>query len=174
MRVLVTKMKSFGILKLQFIIGAIIMVLAAIVLPVSILVVDATLFAEPMLVGVVLAGMLFFSAVGFFGFIRPYILYNKLPEVELESDGEFLYIHANKEAKIALSELEEAYIHFELPYLYHKEFLRALVVHMISEEYGDIYLDLGSFGSYRMRFVSQVAKSADALTQFLGEVLNKE
>ncbi|MBO5907671.1 MAG: hypothetical protein J6Q85_05950 [Clostridia bacterium] len=169
MRVLVRKMKSFGILKLQFILGAIIMAAAAIVMPLSILLVDATLFAEPALVGVVIVGVLFFCTVGYFGFVRPYILYCKLPDVELETDGEFLYIHTTKEAKVPISEIAEAYIHFELPYLYHKEFIRAFVVHLFSEEYGDIYLDLGDFGSYRMRFVSRVEQTANELTQFISD-----
>ena len=72
MQVLVKKMRKFGILRVQMIIGAIVMVVAMIVLPVSIILADPSLMLNPYVLGVVLGGMLMFGLFAYFLFIRLY------------------------------------------------------------------------------------------------------
>jgi hypothetical protein len=119
MRILVRKMKTMGLLKVHLVLGAVIMALAMIGLPIGILFIDATLFTEPMALAIIAGGMLFFGSVGYFIFVRPYFLYQKTPAVQVEADDEFLYIHSKKEAKIPLSEIEEITVYPDLPFIYH-------------------------------------------------------
>ena len=174
MKTLVKKMNSFRVLKVQFIIGAIIMVLAMVVPPVAILMFDASLFLNPYVLGVVLIGMLMFGLYAYFLFIRPYLLYPKLPEVMVEADGEYLYIHGKKEAKIPLADLDGTSTFVHLPFLFSSEFAAIFVTYMLSEKYGDIDLDIPGYGSYKLRFVSNVQETADKLIAFINEELNKD
>jgi hypothetical protein len=174
MKTLVKKMNSFGILKVQSIVGAIVMVIAMIALPVGIIVGDPSLILNPFVLGVVLVGMLMFASFAWFAFIRPYFLYRKAPEVLAETDGEYLYIHGKKQAKIPLSELEGSSTFVHYPFLYSNEFIATLVTHFLSEKYGDLDLDVPGYGSYKLRFVSNVKKTADELIAFINEELNKE
>ena len=170
MRVLIRKMKGLGLLKLELVIGALIMAAAMIGLPAGIMSIDIALMANPYVVGVVFIGILMFASVGFFCFVRPYILYRKLPDVQAETDSEFLYIHAKKEAKIPLSELSGAYVRIELPYLLQKEFLAEFIIHLFSEEYGNVVLEIPGKGSYKMRFVSHAKAAANELACFIDTV----
>lgn len=169
MRILVNKMKAFGILRAQLILGALVMIAVMIVLPVSIIVVDASLLLNPYLLGVVIIGVLIFGMFAYFLFIRPYLIYRKSPDVLAETDGEYLYIYGKKQAKIPLSELEGASVFVSLPFLYSKEFIAVLLIHLFSEEYGDLTLDVPGYGSYKLRFVSNVRETADELLTFLNE-----
>ena len=173
MNILVEKISNPILLKIKFITGAVLMAAAMIVLPVSILVTDMSVLADPHVLSVVAIGMLFFGLVGIFGFIRPYRLYHKLPAVLAETDGEFLYIHTNKEAKIPLAELTEARADITLPHMFDKEFLRELLIHIFTEEYGDITLELPGYGTYKMRFVSYVRTTTNELIAFLNEAMNR-
>ena len=170
MRVLIRKMNGLGLLKLELIIGALIMAAAVIGLPAGIMSIDIALMANPYGLGVVLIGILMFGSVGFFCFVRPYILYRKLPEVLAETDGEFLYIHAKKEAKIPLADLSDAYVRIELPYLLQKEFLAEFIIHIFSEEYGNVVLEMPGKGTYRMRFVAHAKDAANELRYFINAV----
>jgi hypothetical protein len=172
MKILVKKMKSFGILKVQMIMGAIVMLAAVIALPVSIIMGDPSLLLNPYVFGVVLAGMLMFGLFAYFLFMRPYFLYRKLPEVLVETDGQFLYIHGKKEAKIPLADLDGTgyFIHF--PFLYSNELVATLVTHLLSEKYGDLDLDVPGYGSYKLRFVSNVHATANALMAFINQAIN--
>ena len=174
MKTLVVKMSKFGILKVQMIIGAIVMAAAMILLPVSILVNDASLFLEPSIVGVVLVGMVMFGSFAYGLFIRPYLIYRKLPEVLVETDGEYLYIHGKKEAKILLSELDGTTTFIHYPFLFSNELLGVLLVHLISERYGDIDLDIPGYGEYKLRFVADVQKTSNELIAFINEALNND
>lgn len=167
MQVLVRKMSSFGILRVQRIFGAIVMIAAMIALPASVATTDASLLLNPYVFGVVGAGMLMFAAFAYFLFIRPYFVYRKSPEVLAESDGEYLYIHGKKEIKIPLADLDGAVVTYHLPFVYAKEFVAALVAYFFSENYGDLDLDVPGYGSYRLRFVSNVQATANALVAFL-------
>ena len=172
MRILVRKMSSLGLLKVELIIGTLIMAAAVIGLPVGIALTDVTLMLNPYVLGVIGVGMLLFGLVGYFIFIRPYILYRKLPAVQAETDGEFLYIHSKKEAKIPLSNLESATVYVDLPYIYQKEFLSEFIIHIFSEYYGTVILELPGYGKFKMRFVANAEESGDNLIRFIREVLD--
>ena len=167
MKTLVKKMSSFGILKVQLIIGALVMVAAMVVPPVGIIVGDPTLIRNPYVLGVVLVGMLMFGAFAYFLFIRPYLIYRKLPEVLAETDGEYIYIYGKKQAKIPLSAFAGAMITYQLPFIYSNEFIATLVVYLCSEKYGDLILDVPDYGSYKLRFVSKVREASNELMNFL-------
>ena len=172
MKILVGKMSKLGFLKLEIILGTIWMAIAMIGVPVGIIYYDASLFKEPMVLGVTLIGMLMFASVGFICFIRPYLIYRKFPMVQAETDGEFLYIHTKKEAKIPLASLANATVRIELPFLFQKEFISELIVHMFSDKYGDIVLKVPGYGTYRMRFISQVYTTGEDFSRFIDEIAN--
>ena len=167
MKILVKKMSSFGILKLEMIFGAIIMLAAMILLPVGIMMGDASLLLNPYVLGVVVIGMLMFGSFAYFLFMRPYFIYRKSPEVLAETDGEYIYIYGKKQAKIPLSDLAGATVTFQLPFFYSKELIAVLLTHLFSEKYGDLILDVPGYGSYKLRFVSNVKTTADELIAFL-------
>ena len=152
---------------------AIVMALAMIALPAGIIATDPSLILNPYVLGVVVIGMLMFGSFAYFLFIRPYFIYRKSPEVLAESDGEYLYVYGKKQAKIPLSALEGAVITFQLPFVYSNEFLAVLIIHLFSENYGDLILDVPKYGSYKMRFVANVQTSANQLTHFIYEATNK-
>ena len=165
-------MSTLGLLRVHLVLGAVIMAVAFIGLPIGILFVDVTLFTEPTALAIIAGGMLFFGSVGYFIFVRPYLLYQKTPDVQVEADDEFLYIHTiKKEAKIPLSEIDDITVYPHLPFLYHKSFLREMIIHAFSEQYGDIELEIANFGCYKFRFVTQVQDTSDRLFQFLRETM---
>jgi hypothetical protein len=166
-------MKSFGILRAQLIIGALVMLAAMIMLPVGIMQVDPSMLLNPYVLGVVIIGMLMFGLFAYFLFIRPYFIYRKSPDVLAETDGEYLYVYGKKQAKIPLSELEGASVFVSLPFLYSKELIAVLMIHLFSEQYGDLTLDVPGYGSYKLRFVSNVRETADELLTFLNESVNR-
>jgi hypothetical protein len=167
MKILVKKMRAFGILKAQMIFGAIVMAAAVIAPPIGIAKTDASLLLNPYILGVVAVGMLMFAAFAYFLFIRPYFAYYKSPEVLAQTDGEYLYIYGKKQAKIPLSDLDGAVVTYHLPFIYSKELVAVLLTHLFSENYGDLSLDVPGYGSYRLCFVSDVKAAADELIAFL-------
>ena len=173
MKQLVKKINKPSLLTVELIGGSILMAAAMLVLPLGIAFIDAALLLNPYVLGVVLIGMFFFGLVGYFIFIRPFLLYRKMPAVQAETDGEFLYIHAKKEAKISLADLSEATVYVELPYLLQKEFLYEFLIHLFSEKYGNILLEIPGHGKYRMYFVSRVQETADGLIRFIDEAMNR-
>ena len=172
MRTLVKKMSKFSILKVEMIVGAIIMVAAMILLPVGIVVEDASLILNPYVLGVVVIGMLMFGLFAYFLFMRPYFIYLKLPEVLAKTDGEYIYIYDKKQAKIPLSAFEGAVVTFQLPFIYSKELIAVLLTYFISENYGDLILDVPGYGNYRLRFVADVSNTANTLTNFIQKAIN--
>jgi hypothetical protein len=169
MKILVKKMSSFGILKVEMIIGAIVMAAAMIGLPVAVMSGDASLILNPYVFGVVVIGMLMFGSFAYFLFIRPYLIYRKLPEVLAETDGEYVYVYGKKQAKIPICAFAGAMVTYQLPFIYSNELIAVLIVHLFSEKYGDLILDVPEYGSYRMRFVSNVKAASDELMAFLCE-----
>ena len=115
MKTLVTKMNKLGLLKFVLITYAVIMIALALAAPITILVLDVTLFANPTVIGICVIAALFFGGLGYLTFIRPYVIYRKLPDVLAETDGEFLYIHGKKEAKIPLSDISNVTVYTNLP-----------------------------------------------------------
>ena len=173
MRVLVKKMSSLGILKLQMLIGAIVMLAVVILLPASMMMEDVSLILNPYVLGAVVIGMLMFGSFAYFLFMRPYLLYRKSPDVLAETDGEYLYLHGKKEAKIPLSDIEEATVSVNLPYLYSKELIAVLLIHLFSEQYGDLIVEIPGHGSYKLRFVSNVQTAAQELTHFMEDAMHR-
>ena len=167
MKTLVTKMSKFGILKVQMILGAIVMLAVVIMLPVGIAVGDASLLLNPYIIGVVIIGMLMFGSFAYFLFIRPYFIYRKSPEVLAETDGEYVYLHGKKEAKIPLSAFDGAMVTYHLPFIYSKEFVATLLTYFLSDNYGDLILDIPGYGSYKLNFVSNVKKASEEFMDFL-------
>ena len=172
MNVLVRKMASLKLLKLELISGIVFSALAMIGIPVSIFCITPALLVEPLAWVIVLAAIIFFGMVGYFLFVRPYRLYHELPDVQLEYDSEFLYIHGKKEAKIPLVELTYVNITAELPFIFHQSFLREMLIHLCSEEYGRIDLDIEGFGSYKLYFVPHAEYMESELLRFFNAVMN--
>ena len=172
MNVLVRKMKSLKLLKFELIFGTVFFALAMIGIPVSIFCIAPDLLGEPLAWGIVFGIILFFGLVGYGLFVRPYRLYLKLPDVQLEYDDEFLYIHSKKEAKISLSKITYVHITAELPFLLHESFLREILIHFCSDEYGRIDLDIDGFGSYKLYFVPHAKDMESELFRFFDGVMN--
>ena len=175
MNVLVKKMSSLKLLKVELIFGTIFSVIAMIGIPVSIFCLAPDLLKEPLAWGIALGIMLFFGLVGYGLFVRPYRLYLKLPDVQLEYDDEFLYIHSKKEAKIPLADLTYVHITAELSFLLHEmheSFLREILIHLCSDEYGRIDLDIDGFGSYKLYFVPHAKDMESELLRFFDGVMN--
>ena len=172
MRTLVRKMVSLKLLKVELILGTVFSAIAMIGIPVSIFCLAPELLMEPLAWAIVLGVALFFGLVGYGIFVRPYRLYLKLPEIQAEYDDEFLYIHSKKEAKIPLSEITYVHITAELPFLLHESFLREILIHFCSDEYGRINLDIDGFGSYKLYFVPHARAMESELFRFFDGVMN--
>ena len=172
MNVLVKKMSSLKLLKVELILGTIFSIIAMIGIPISIFCIAPDLLGEPLAWGIVFGIILFFGLVGYGLFVHPYRLYLKLPDVQLEYDDEFLYIHSKKEAKIPLADLTYVNITAELPFLLHESFLREILIHLCSDEYGRIDLDIDGFGSYKLYFVPHAEDMESELFRFFDGVMN--
>ena len=172
MKTLVRKMSSLRILKAELIGGTVFSALAMIGIPISIFCIAPDLLTEPLAWGIVAGIVLFFGLIGYGIFVRPYRLYLKLPEIQAEYDDEFLYIHSKKEAKIPLAEITYVHITAELPFLLHESFLREMLIHLCSDEYGRIDLDIDGFGSYKLYFVPHAKAMESELFRFFDGVMN--
>lgn len=172
MNVLVRKMRSLKLLKVELVLGTVFSALAMICIPVSMFCIAPDLLKVPLAWVIALGIMLFFGLVGYGIFVHPYRLYLKLPDVQLEYDDEFLYVHSKKEAKIPLAELTYVNISAEVPFLLHEGFLREMLIHMCSDEYGRIDLDIDGFGSYKLYFVPHAKKMEGVLLGFFDGVMN--
>ena len=172
MKTLVRKMSDLKLLKVELIVGTAFSAIALIGLPILLFCAVPELLTEPLAWVIVLIGMLFFGAVGYLLFVRPYRLYLKLPQIQVEYDDEFLYIHGKKEVKIPLAEITYVHITAELPFLLHESFLREILIHFCSEEYGRIDLDIDGFGSYKLYFVPYAKDMESELFKFFDGVMN--
>ena len=172
MNVLVRKMSSLKLLKVELIVGTIFSAIAMIGIPVSIFCIAPDLLREPLAWGIAVGIILFFGLVGYGLFVSPYRLYLRLPDVLAEYDDEFLYIHSKKEAKIPLAELTYVNIAAELPFLLHESFLREILIHLCSDDYGRIDLDIEGFGNYKLYFVPHAKDMESALLRFFDGVMN--
>lgn len=172
MKVLIRKMSSLKLLKVELILGTIFSAIAMIGIPISIFCLAPALLREPLAWGIVFGIIIFFGLVGYGLFVHPYRLYLKLPDVQLEFDDEFLYIHSKKEAKIPLADLTYVHITAELPFLLHESFLREIVIHLCSDEYGRIDLDIEGFGNYKLYFVPHAEYMEGELLRFFNGVMN--
>ena len=169
MKVLVSKMEKLGLLRFVLIYYAVIYIALALVMPVTIAVLDPTLFLNPTILGIVIGVVLFFSLIGYFTFIRPYIVYKKLPTVLAESDGEFVYFHGKKEAKISLNDLSYCYMDVNVPHIFQHGFIREFIIHKFSSNYGSITLDVPSYGAVKLQFVADAQEVADELLNYINQ-----
>ena len=162
-------MDNLGLLKFVLIYYAVIYIALALVMPITILVLDPTLFLNPTILAIVIGIVLFFGLIGYFTFIRPYIVYNKLPEVLAESDGEFVYFHGKKEAKISLVDLSYCYIETDVPHIFQQGFLREYIIHKFSSNYGTITLEVPSYGTVKLEFVASAEDVAKELLNYINQ-----
>ena len=169
MKVLVSKMDKLGLLKFVLIYYAVIYIALALVMPITILILDPTLFLNPTILGIAIGIALFFGLIGYFTFIRPYIVYNKLPEVLAETDGEFVYFHGKKEAKISLNDLSYCYVDVNVPHIFQHGFIREFIIHKFSSNYGSITLDVPSYGSVKLQFVANAEDVAKELLDYINQ-----
>ena len=172
MNVLVRKMNSLKILQVELTLGSIFSAIAMVGIPVSIFCLAPELLREPLAWAIALGVALFFGLVGYGLFVRPYRVYLKLPDVQLEHDDQFLYIHGKKEAKIPLAELTYVTVTAELPFLYHGSFWREMLIHYCSDEYGKVVLDIDGFGCYKLLFVPRAEEKESELLRFFNDVMN--
>ena len=169
MKVLVSKMEKLGLLRFVLIYYAIIYIALALVLPVTILILDSSLFLNPTVLGMVIIAVLFFCMIGYFTFIRPYIVYNKLPKVLAESDGEYVYFHGKKEAKISLIDLSYCYMDVQVPHVFQQGFIREFIIHKFSSNYGTIILDVPGHGTVKMQFVANAEDVGKELLDYINQ-----
>ena len=169
MKTLVKKMDNLGLLRVVLIYYAVIYIALALVLPVTVIVLDPSLFLNPTILCIVIIAVLFFGMIGYFSFIRPYIVYKKLPDVLAESDGEFVYFHGKKEAKISLVDLSYCYVDVSVPQIFHPGFLREFIIHKFSSDYGSITLDVPNHGSIKLQFVANAEEVGKELLNYINE-----
>lgn len=169
MKILVTKMDKLGLLKFVLIYYALIYIALALVLPITILILDPSLFLKPTILGIVIVVVLFFGLIGYFTFIRPYIVYKKLPTVLAETDGEFVYFHGKKEAKISLVDLSYCYMDINIPHIFHPGFVREYIIHKFSSNYGSITLDVPNYGTVKLQFVANAEDVAKELLDYINQ-----
>ena len=70
MKTLVKKMDKLGLLKVVLSYYAVIYIALALALPITVALLDVTLFANPTVLGACLISMSFFGLIGYFTFIR--------------------------------------------------------------------------------------------------------
>ena len=163
MKTLVSKMDKLGLLKFVLIYYAVIYIALALVMPVTIVILAPTILC------IVIGIALFFGLIGYFTFIRPYFVYKKLPKVLAETDGEFVYFHGKKEAKISLNDLSYCYMDVDVPHIFHPGFLREFIIHKFSSDYGTIVLNVPSYGTVKMQFVANAEEVGKELLNYINE-----
>ena len=169
MKTLAAKMEKMGLLKFVLIYYAIVYIALALVLPVTILVLDPSLFLNPTILAIVLGVFLFFGLIGYFTFIRPYFIYRKLPAVLAETDGKYVYFHGKKEAKISLNDLSYCYMDVHVPHVFQHGFIREFIIHKFSFNYGSIILNVPNHGKVKMPFVANAEEVGRELINYINE-----
>ena len=169
MKTLVKKMDNLGLLRVVLIYYAVIYIALALVMPVTIVILDPSLFLNPTILAMVIGAVLFFGLIGYFTFIRPYFVYKKLPDVLAETDGKFVYFHGKKEAKISLNDLSYCYMDVDVPRIFHPGFLREFIIHKFSSDYGTIILNVPSYGTVKMQFVANAETVSKELLNYINE-----
>ena len=148
---------------------AVVYIALALVMPVTILILDPSLFLNPTILVIVIVAVLFFGTIGYFSFIRPYIVYKKLPKVLAETDGEFVYFHGKKEAKISLNDLSYCYMDVDVPHIFQHGFIREFIIHKFSSNYGSITLSVPNHGTIKLQFVANAEDVAMRLLDYINQ-----
>lgn len=165
MNVLARKIEGAVLLAIRLVVGVLMMAGAVIVLPIAVFSADASLLTNAFVWGFAVVEVLLFGSVGFFGFARPFFLYRRLPEVQAETDGTYLYIHSTKEGKIPLAEISYDSVVAEVPYMMSKAFL----VHLLSERYGHVIIKVPGYGRYKLFFISQAQDAVQEIIALAAE-----
>ena len=174
MKVLVEKMGKLGLARFEIIFYSIVLTALALVMPVTIMVMDITLLAKPGVWVLILVPMFIFGLSAYFVCIRRYVVYRKSPQVQAEADEEFLYIHGKKEAKIPLADLADAVVYANVPYICQPGFVREFIVHMFSYRYGTVVLEVPGYGDFKLYFVANAEDVANGLSAFILQVSNNQ
>ena len=169
MNTLVKKMEKLGLLKFVLIYYAVIYIALALVLPVTVIILDASLLLNPTILGMVIIAVLFFGLIGYFTFIRPYFIYRKLPTILAETDGKYVYFHGKKEAKISLNDLSYCYMDVHVPHVFQHGFIREIIIHKFSFNYGSIVLNVPSYGTIKLQFVANAEEVGRELISYINE-----
>ena len=159
MKIIATKTKHFSVFIIELVLGMIIVSATIVGLPIGVLFLDSSLFSNLPFMGFILAIMFIFTLIGYFFFVRPYQLYRKMPEIQAQTDGEYLYINSKKKAKIPLADLENAYINSEIPNFMSNQF----IIHLLSEEYGNVVIEVPKHGKYRLYYISHASDVASTI-----------
>ena len=169
MKTLVKKMDNLGLLKVVLIYYAVIYIALALVMPVTILLLDPSLFLNSTILIIVIIAVAFFGTIGYFSFIRPYTVYKKLPEVLAETDGEYVYFHGKKEAKISLVDLSYCTIETNIPHVFQHGFIREFLIHKFSSNYGSLVIDVPSYGTVKLQFVAYAENVTQELINYINQ-----
>jgi hypothetical protein len=172
MKVLARKTKQFSALVLRFIVGALMMTAVIVVLPIYLLINDPSFFTNLEFMSIIIGIMGAVALVGYFLFIRPYMIYRKMPEIQAETDGEYLYIHSKKEAKIAFADMDGTYFDCDVPNLVSGA--REIAIHMLSERYGHVIIDTPNHGKFKLYFVANAEDVMYELADLTNQKLNEE
>lgn len=163
MKALAKTTSQKSLLTLHLLSGALISAVAFVGTPILVFSLDPVMVQEPMAWIIVLALMAFFGLVGYLGSFRPYQVWRRLPEIQAETDGTYLYIHGKKEAKLPLSQLDGTYLDAHLPYIMTREFL----VHLFSAHYGKVVIDTPNHGKYVLPFVADAREVPETIAELI-------
>lgn len=169
MNILAKTTNKKSLFTLDLIVGIVIMAAAVIAIPIAIFSIDPSLVEIPAIWILVIALVLFFGSVGFFGYLRPFLIFRKMPKVQAETDGEYLYLHGKKEAKLPLAALAKAKIHEEIPYLISWSF----IVHLASEQFGNVVIKVPKHGKFKLYYVARARQVAIELITMSEEMARK-
>ena len=162
------KTSQTSLFVLDLIIGMIMMAAAVVVAPAGLFYLDSSLFEDMTFTAIIFAISFIFALVGYFMFVRPYLIYRKMPEIQAETDGEYLYIHSKTEAKIPLCAMEDAEIDTDTPNYVGREF----IIHMLSERYGNVIIDVPQYGKYKLYYVANAQNVASEIISLVEEKIN--
>ena len=89
--------------------------------------------------------------------------------IENVADGEYVYFHGKKEAKISLNDLSYCYMDVNVPHIFHPGFLREFIIHKFSSDYGTIILDVPNHGTIKLKFVANAQTVSKELLNYINE-----
>lgn len=150
MKTIARKTEKKFLIIFDLIIGVITGIFGGIVVPVLIFCLDPSFLTNIYIWITVLGLFLFFGLITYFVSLRPLMIFKKTKNIQAETDGEYIYFHGNKEAKILLKEMEGTSIDISIPYLLSHEF----IIHFVSEQYGKVIINVPNYGKYKLYFVS--------------------
>lgn len=134
----------------DLVVGVLTGIFGGIIVPILIFCLDPSFLTNVYIWITALGLLLFFGLISYFASFRPLMIFKKAKSIQAETDGEYIYFHGNKEAKIPLKEMEGTSIDISIPYLLSHEF----IIHFVSEQYGKVIVDVPNYGVYKLYYVS--------------------